>query len=236
MEIVSFPLNVLVYVSKFLPIPSILKFGLTCKRLSKILENEFLWKLICERDFGKELDKDGELNWKQFAKEGFFEWESVPQNEGVYTVSHNKKRVFNKSRHAVVCTILSKNIYRKGKITFDLENYVTNPASHTFGVASANYSSYLQYVLFTSSSVGVTAEGYTGNECNTNLFRLERGTRQVRLIIDLKENKMQVCDKDAPEKAYSAEITKIAKGGVKLALTITYPQTYVHVKSVKIEN
>ena len=73
----SLPINLLCYISQFLEIKLILKFGLCSKHLSKILNNELLWKNIAVREFGKEILSDNVDNktWKEIVREGDLIWE-----------------------------------------------------------------------------------------------------------------------------------------------------------------
>ena len=70
------PSNLIYYICCFLPIKSIFYLGLSCKKLSKVLENEVLWKKISERDLGENLltlELDG--TWKDFVKSISLKWE-----------------------------------------------------------------------------------------------------------------------------------------------------------------
>ena len=75
MSFENLPIFILGHISKFLPLKSLFSFGISCKKSSKIFSNELLWKELAKREFGEEVEKpDEKQTWKQFVKEGFFEW------------------------------------------------------------------------------------------------------------------------------------------------------------------
>ena len=75
----NLPINLVFYISCFLPIKSIYHFGLTCKKMSKVLENERLWEIVALNQFGKEdaIEFKLEGTWKDLVKNGLFQWETV---------------------------------------------------------------------------------------------------------------------------------------------------------------
>ena len=75
----NLPINLVFYISCFLPIKSIYHFGLSCKKMSKVLENERLWEIVALNQFGKEnlLHFNFKAKWKDLVKTGLFQWDTI---------------------------------------------------------------------------------------------------------------------------------------------------------------
>lgn len=76
MEII--PLNILCLIAQNLDAKHILRFGLACKKTSKIFSSELLWKEKCIQEFGSEIELNLDIStWKQFYKDGYLEWDKA---------------------------------------------------------------------------------------------------------------------------------------------------------------
>ena len=225
-------LNEIICVAKFLKISQILKLGQTCKKISRILESELLWKQICDREYGKKQEKPKEMTWKQFAIEGFFEWNLLQVNAEVYTCSNNKRRLENINPTPRISSVVSKNVFVGGKYTFELETNCFNPGSHTIGVTSKDYKKFSDYIFFSSKGMGVTGAGFWGDGANYCSYKLPIGVSKVQLVVDLENKKMEIFNKESPEAKYVADISKLTNDGVRIGVTITFEGSCIEVKSV----
>ena len=125
------PLVVLVYICSFLPLEYVLKFALTNKRVSKILESELLWKRLAEKNlmFNK---PDHYESWKEFAKEGFFEWQINEDTSDFFKLQKRKRRVVLKK--GTPRTVCARQLMKgEGKYHFLLRLKCNNGAGCSIG-------------------------------------------------------------------------------------------------------
>lgn len=85
----NLPLSVLVHISLFLPIKSIFNFGVTCKKNAKILDCELIWKELSKREC--QLHNDFQT-YKEYVKEGRFEW-SCKENQEYFVLENERRKV-----------------------------------------------------------------------------------------------------------------------------------------------
>lgn len=151
-------------VSLFLPVRYIYYFGLCCKKISRILNNEKLWKDISIREYTDIVLTDKILNWKKYMKEGYFEWDdSFIHGTQLKLSSSYDKQVNFIDKNIIdrlfydrigINSIVSKNIFKLGyTYTLITESYGEHPHM-CFGLVSSYFNRNKDYVCSGYNGIG----------------------------------------------------------------------------------